>query len=108
MNMSFMVFDFVVLPMWLPLWPFYVACFHIGIIHSTICVNLISLVLLYAFGGVTCFIFCSIKSAFLVSIIVIPSSHNIIAFLCCCNVDHFIHVIAILRYDYKPTSKHNS
>jgi hypothetical protein len=32
-----------------------------------------------------------------------PSSHNIIASLCCCSVDYFILIIAILMYDCKPT-----
>jgi hypothetical protein len=43
-----------------------------------------------------------IDSAFLVSIVVIPSSHNIVTSLCCYSVDHFILVVAILKYDYKP------
>jgi hypothetical protein len=34
---------------------------------------------------------------------VIPSSHNIAASLWCCSVGHFILIVAIPRYDYKPT-----
>jgi hypothetical protein len=64
---------------------------------------LIFLVLFYVFGGVACLVLCGIKSVFLVLALVIPSSHNIVTSLCCCNVDSFILVIAILRYDYKPT-----
>ncbi len=43
-----------------------------------------------------------IDSAFFVSIVVIPSSHNIAASLCCCIVDRFIPVVVIQRYDCKP------
>jgi hypothetical protein len=31
-----------------------------------------------------------------------PSSHNIATSLCCCNVDCFILVVEILKYDCKP------
>jgi len=60
------------------------------------------LVLFYVFGGATCLVFCGTESALLTSTIVIPFSDNIVASLCCCNVDYFIHVVAILRYDCKP------
>jgi len=40
-----------------------------------------------------------IENAFLASVVVMPSSHNIVASLCCYNVDHFIPAIAILKYD---------
>jgi hypothetical protein len=46
-------------------------------------------------------VFYGIDNALLVSTIVISSSHNIVASLCCSNVDHFILVVAILKYDYK-------
>ncbi len=64
------------------------------------------LVLLYVFSGVACLVICGTKNAFLASIIIISSSHNIIASLCCCSVnhvDHFIAAIAIMSYDYKLT-----
>ncbi len=59
-------------------------------------------ILFYAFGGVACFIFCGIESALLAFTVVIPSSHNIVTSLCCCNVDYFIPTITILKCDYKP------
>ncbi len=58
----------------------------------------IFLVLLYVFGGATGLIFCGTESAHLTLTIVIPFSDNIVASLCCCNVDYFIHVVAILKY----------
>ncbi len=62
---------------------------------------LVFLVLLCVFVGTTCLILYGIDSALLVSIVVIPSSHNIAASICCCSVDHFILVVAILKYDCK-------
>jgi len=59
-------------------------------------------VLLCVFVGTTCLIFYGTNSALLYFAIVIPSSHNIVTSLCCCNVDHFILAITILRHDYKP------
>jgi hypothetical protein len=43
------------------------------------------------------------KRAILASVIIMPSSHDIVASLYCCNVDYFIPPIVILKYDYKPT-----
>jgi hypothetical protein len=63
---------------------------------------LVFLVLFCVFGGATYLIFCGIESAFLVLIVVIIFSHNIVASLCCYNVDCIIHVVVILKYDYKP------
>jgi hypothetical protein len=62
---------------------------------------LVSHVLLYVFASVAYLVLCGIESAILVFAIVMPSSHIIVASLCC-SVDHFIPVVAILRYDYKP------
>jgi hypothetical protein len=64
---------------------------------------LVFLVLPCVFGATTCLTFCGTKSAFFASAILIHSSHNIAASLCCCNVDCFIPIVVILRYDYKPT-----
>jgi hypothetical protein len=58
-------------------------------------------VLLCVFVGTTCLILCGINNAFLVFVVIIPSSHNIAAYLCYCSVDCFIHVVTILRYDCK-------
>jgi len=71
--------------------------------HPTICAMFISL------SSITlCFYRCylfgtlfGIDNALLVSIVVMPFSHNIVASLFCCNVDCFILVVAILRYDYR-------
>jgi hypothetical protein len=53
------------------------------------------------FLSTTYLIFCGIDSALLASAIVIFFSHNIIASLCCYNVDCFIPVVVILKYDCK-------
>jgi hypothetical protein len=60
---------------------------------------LIFLVLLCVFTSVAYLVFGGTKSALLVYVAVMPSSHNISASLCCCNVDRFILEVAILRYD---------
>jgi hypothetical protein len=60
------------------------------------------LVLLYVFGGSVCLVFYGIESALLALTTIIPCLHNIVISLCCCNVDRFIPIITILRYDYKP------
>jgi hypothetical protein len=80
-------------------------CLHIVIIHSTICAILVNLpyMLLCIFGGATYLVFCDTESAFLTSTVVIISSHNIPTSLCCYNVDCFILVVTILRYDYNST-----
>jgi hypothetical protein len=59
-------------------------------------------ILLCVFVGVAYLVFCGTKSALLAYTIVMPSSHNIVASLCCCSVDRFILAIVILRYDYNP------
>ncbi len=81
------------------------ACLHIRGRHPTICAMFISLHYItlcfyqcYLFGTLV-----GIDNALLVSIVVMPSSHNIIASLCYCTIDRFILVVAILRYDYRPT-----
>jgi protein-S-isoprenylcysteine O-methyltransferase Ste14 len=63
----------------------------------------IFLVLFYVFGGVAYFVLCGTYSAFLASTVIVPSSHNIVASLCYWSVNHFILVVTILMYDYKPT-----
>jgi len=57
-------------------------------------------ILLCVIDGVACLVFYGTKSAFLASTVVMPSSHNIVASLRCCSVDHFILAVAILKYDY--------
>jgi hypothetical protein len=47
-------------------------------------------------------ILCGTISALLTSIVVIFFSHNVATSLCYCSVDHFIHAVAILKYDCKP------
>jgi hypothetical protein len=61
------------------------------------------LVILCVFAGATYLVLCGIHGALLASTVIIPSSHNIIVSLCCCNVDHFILAVTILKYDCKPT-----
>jgi hypothetical protein len=58
-------------------------------------------ILFYAFGGVACFVFCGTESALLASMVVIPSSHNIVTSLSCSSVDYFIPAITILKCDCK-------
>ncbi len=60
------------------------------------------------FACTACLILCGIENALLTSIVVIPFSHNNVASLCCCNVDHFIHVVAISEVWLQIYSKHNS
>jgi hypothetical protein len=59
-------------------------------------------VLLCVFVGNVYLVLCGTESAFLTSAVVMPCSHNIAASLCCCSVDHFIPIVAILGYDCKP------
>jgi hypothetical protein len=42
-------------------------------------------------------LFCGIESALLASVVVMFSSHNIVASLCYYNVDCFIPIVTILR-----------
>jgi len=60
-------------------------------------------VLFYVFGGVAYLILCGIESALLASVVVMFSSHNIVASLCYYSVDLFILEIIIMKYDCKPT-----
>jgi hypothetical protein len=79
-------------------------CLHIMISHSIICAKLVSLLcIILCFNDVTYFVLCGINNAHLVSTIVIPSSHNILASLCCWIVDCFIPKVTIMKYDYKFT-----
>jgi hypothetical protein len=86
----------VVLLLWLPLW-FVLSYFymspHCDLSSHNLC-NVCQFSLYY-------FVFLLIL--ILVSAIVIPFSHNIATSLCCCNVDHFIPIVTILRYVCKPT-----
>jgi hypothetical protein len=62
----------------------------------------IFLVLFCVFASATYLVFYGTNNALLAFVVVIPSSHNIVASLCYCSVDRFNHVVVILRYDYKP------
>ncbi len=70
--------------------PQFVQC--LSIFHVLFCV----------FASIICLILYGINSALLTSTVVIHSSHNNVASLCCCNVDRLIPIVTILRYDYKP------
>jgi len=77
-------------------------CLHIMINHSIICVKLVSLpCITICFSDATYFVLCSTDNALLTSAIVIPSSHNILAPLCCRSVDCSILEVTILKYDCK-------
>jgi hypothetical protein len=62
---------------------------------------LVFLVLFCVFVGAAYLVLYGTESATLASTIIMPSSHNIIASLCCCSVDYFIHAFIILKYDCK-------
>jgi hypothetical protein len=62
---------------------------------------LIFFALLYVFNGVAYFVFYGIDNAPLALAIIIPSSHNIVASSCYWNVNNFILVVTILKYDCK-------
>jgi hypothetical protein len=67
---------------------FHFARFYIVIIFTSICVMFANLSLLCLWCW-CCYDFvdlCNTKSAYWASTSVIPSSHNIVASLCCCNV----------------------
>jgi hypothetical protein len=78
------------------------SCFDIVISHSTICAIFVNLSYI-----TLCFWYCCLLSTLwywkYFPCLIIPFSHNIVASLWCCGVDHFIFVVVILRYDYKPT-----
>jgi hypothetical protein len=61
---------------------------------------LVFLVLLCVFVGTAYLILCGTLLAF---VVIIPSSHNNATSLCCYNINHFIFVVTIMRYDCKPT-----
>ncbi len=105
MKLSFMFSNSVVLLLWLPQWFFFFL--HVSIIWFVIpqfvqCLS-IFLTLLSIFVDAANLVLCGTSNALLASIMVIPSSHNIAASLWCCSVGHFILIVAIPRYDYKPT-----
>ncbi len=104
MKMSSMVFNFVVLFLWLPLWlapSFYMSTHCDYSFHNLCNTCLVFLALLHVFGGIVCLVLCGTKNPFLASIVIILFSHNIVASLC--YVNHSIPTITILRYDYKLT-----
>ncbi len=104
MKMFFMLFDLAVLPLLLPPWVCSFLFLHVStlwfIIPQFVQYFFIFPILLCVFVDATCLVFYGIESALLASIIVMFSSHNIVASLCCCNVDCFIPIVAILKYDY--------
>ncbi len=76
-------------------------CLHIMICHPTNCAMFVSFpCLLRVFTSTTYLILYGTYSALLIPAIDIPSSHNIVASLCC-NVDCCILIVTILRYDCK-------
>jgi hypothetical protein len=82
---------------------FFLHVFKFMIRHPIIYVMFVNLpYIILIFIGVTYFVLCGIKSALLVSTIVMPSSHNIVVSLCCCSVNCFVFVFTILKYDCKP------
>jgi hypothetical protein len=103
-KMSFVVFESVVQRLWLPPCSI-VSSFYMSPHCDSSSHNLcnVCLVLLYVFVGATCLVLCGTESALLASIVVMLSSHNIVAFLCYCSVDCFILEVTILRYDCKST-----
>ncbi len=60
-------------------------------------------IILCVFTSAACLTLSGTEYALLVSKVVMLSSHNVATSLCCYDVDHFIPVVVILRYDYKPT-----
>jgi hypothetical protein len=81
---------------------FLFACFHIVIRYPIVCAMFVNLPCI-----IMCFHCCCMFNVlwyrkctpcFYSSHVF---SHNIVASLCCCNVDRFILAIAILRYKYK-------
>ncbi len=102
--MSSVFFELVVPSLWLP--PWYVFFFYMSPHYDLSSHNLCNVFqfflyyLIYVFVSITCLILCGTNNTLLASVIVVPSSHNIVASLCC-NVDRFIPTIAILKYDYE-------
>jgi hypothetical protein len=109
MNMAFVVFDLFMWPLWLPLWSgffsFYMSphcdssshnfmqcllvfllllCVFVSVTCLVLCVFVGATCLVFSvFVGATCWVLYGTKSAFLVSALVMPSSYNIVASLCC-------------------------
>jgi hypothetical protein len=100
------LFDLVMPPLWLSPWyvpfSFYMSPHCDLSFHKFMQCLSVFFVLLCVFASDTCLILCGTESALLVFVVIIPFSHNIVASLCHCNVDCFILVVAILKYDYKP------
>jgi uncharacterized membrane protein len=55
---------------------------------------LLFFVLFCVFVGAVCLGIYGIEKAHLVSAVIMSFSHNISTSLCCCNVDHFIPIVA--------------
>jgi hypothetical protein len=101
---AYVVFDSIVLPLWVPMWStpfsFYMSPHCDYSIHN-LCNTCQSSLYYYFFGGATYLVLCGTKNELLVSTVIIPFSHNIVASLCYCNVDCFIPVVRILKYESK-------
>ncbi len=106
MHMKMSYFDFVMLPLWLATMVCSFFFLHVSrlwlVIPQFVQHLSIFLVLPCVFGIDTCLVLYGIESALLPSAIIILFSHNNVATLCC-SVDLFILIVAILRYDCKPT-----
>jgi hypothetical protein len=96
-----------VLFLWLPTWCvfFFFPCMfsHCDSSYHNLCNTCLSLLYYFVFISAACLVLCGIKSALLIFVIVMASSHNIVTFLCHCNVDRFILEVVVLKYDCKPT-----
>jgi len=75
-------------------------CLHIVICHPTICSMFVPVLLCVSASTAYLIVYGS-NNALFASAVVILSSHNIAASLCCCNVECFILVVKILKHDYK-------
>jgi hypothetical protein len=80
-----MVFDLVVLPLWLLMWSvlsyFYMSP-HCDLSSHNLCnICQSSLILLYVFASATCLVLYGIKSALFASVVIMFFSHNIVASL---------------------------
>jgi hypothetical protein len=105
MKMSSMVFDLVVLPLWLPLWcvlsSFYMSPHCDSSSHNLCNVCQFSLYNFVFSLMLLVWYFMVLKVHSLLAVIMF-SSHNIAISLCCCNVDRFILIVTIMKYDCKP------
>jgi hypothetical protein len=107
MKMSYVVFDLLnCVAFMVSIAICYLFFLHVStlcfIISQFVQCLLIFLILLCVFAGATCLVLYGIESAPLAFVVVMFFSHNIVASLCYCSVDHFFLVVTILKYDYKP------